>query len=190
MLLDSMELSKKSMGAASMGYSVAASRLARFYQGYKNDFARAEPLLTEVVRITRNMFGDEHPFYARSLTDLGDLYREMGDYGRAESILRDALSISKRGRRSGEGGDPGILKDLGLLYWSKGDYVRAEPFLREALEIDKKAKGEDPTPVLVPTPRPRGFLRGERRLFPCVSIPGRIIQSTVQLHERFMRRPR
>ena len=144
MLLDSMELSKKSMGAASMGYSVAASRLARFYQGYKNDFARAEPLLTEVVRITRNMFGDEHPFYARSLTDLGDLYREMGDYGRAESILRDALSISKRGRRSGEGGDPGILKDLGLLYWSKGDYVRAEPFLREALEIDKKAKGEDP----------------------------------------------
>jgi tetratricopeptide (TPR) repeat protein len=53
-------------------------------------------MLRQALEIRKQSVGENHPDYAQSLNNLGELYLEMGLYSKAEENLRQALEILKR----------------------------------------------------------------------------------------------
>ena len=60
------------------------------------DYAKAEPLFQEALRIRQKFLGPEHPETATSLHNLGELYKAMGEYAKAEPLLQEALRIRQK----------------------------------------------------------------------------------------------
>ena len=50
----------------------------------------------QVVEINRQLFGDNHPRYAASVNNLGELYRAQAEYTKAEVAFSQALLILKK----------------------------------------------------------------------------------------------
>jgi tetratricopeptide (TPR) repeat protein len=114
-----------------------------YYQ--MGDYAKAEPLFQEALRIRRRVLGAEHPRTAASLSNLAELYQVVGDYVKAEPLLEEALRIRQKALGAEHPDTASSLNNLGLLYKTEGDYGKAEPLLQEALRIRQKVLGaEDP----------------------------------------------
>ena len=47
------------------------------------EYAKAEPLHKEALRVWRKILGPEHRDTANSLNNLGELYGDMGEYAKA-----------------------------------------------------------------------------------------------------------
>ena len=60
------------------------------------EYAKAEPLYREALRIRQKVLGPEHPDTATSLNNLAMLYRDMGEYAKAEPLYREALRICRK----------------------------------------------------------------------------------------------
>ena len=60
------------------------------------EYAKAEPLYQEALRIRQKVLGPEHPDTATSLNNLAVLYRHMGEYAKAEPLYQEALRIRRR----------------------------------------------------------------------------------------------
>jgi tetratricopeptide (TPR) repeat protein len=60
------------------------------------EYARAEPLYKETLRIDQKVLGSEHHITATSLNNLGELYQDMGEYAKAEPLLQEALRIYRK----------------------------------------------------------------------------------------------
>ena len=52
------------------------------------EYAKAEPLLQEALRIRQKVLGPEHPDTAISLNKLAGLYVDIGEYAKAEPLLQ------------------------------------------------------------------------------------------------------
>ena len=107
------------------------------------EYAKAEPLYQEALRICRKVLGPEHPGTALSLYNLGSLYQSMGQYAKAEPLYQEALRIRQKVLGPEHPDTATSLDSLGLLYHSMGDYVKAEPLYREALRIRQKVLGPE-----------------------------------------------
>jgi len=108
----------------------------------KGDYARAEPLLTKLLRRRRATHGEESPQAARVLDALGLLHAEKGEYAEAERLLRRALAIVRRAEGPDGPGVLGPLANLALALRWKGDSAAAEPISREALDLTRRLRGE------------------------------------------------
>ena len=60
------------------------------------EYAKAEPLYQEALRIRQKVLGPEHPDTARSLNNLAALYLAMGEYAKAEPFFQEALRIRQK----------------------------------------------------------------------------------------------
>ena len=60
------------------------------------EYAKAEPLYQEALRIRQKVLGSEHPDTALSLNNLAVLYQEMGEYAKAEPLYQEALRIRQK----------------------------------------------------------------------------------------------
>ena len=94
------------------------------------------------MAIWKEVLGEKHPEYARSLNNLAVLYNDMGDYAKAEPLYRQALAIRKEvlGEKHPEYAQS--LNNLAGLYENMGDYAKAEPLYRQALAIRREVLGE------------------------------------------------
>src|SRR5919109_466740 len=68
------------------------------------------------------------------LSNLGIVYRQLGDYPKAVEFYGKALAIAKAppGDRAGEGR---ALNNLGNVYQSLGDYSKAQELFQQALAV-------------------------------------------------------
>jgi tetratricopeptide (TPR) repeat protein len=107
------------------------------------DYAKAEPLYQEALRIRKKVFGNEHPNTALSLSNLGSLYYSMREYSKAQPIYQEALLIRRKvlGREHPE--TALSLNNLALLYQDMGEYAKAESLDQEALRIWQKVLGAE-----------------------------------------------
>jgi len=64
--------------------------------GGTGDFAKAEPLLQEALRIDQKVRGSEHPHTALILNNLARLYYSRGQDIQAESLYQRALAIQEQ----------------------------------------------------------------------------------------------
>ncbi len=108
----------------------------------QRDYARAEPLYHQASDIWKQVLGDKHPDYARSLSGLAMLCYDQGDYAHAEPLYCQALDIRKQALGDKDPDYAESLNNLATLYHTQGDYARAEPLFRQALDIKKQALGD------------------------------------------------
>jgi CHAT domain-containing protein/Tfp pilus assembly protein PilF len=114
-------------------------RTAELFQQGK--YAEAIGVGEEAVRVAEATFGPDYPYVATSLTNLGVLYKTVGDYVRAEPLLRRAVAINEKflGPNSLQVGTS--VNNLAQLYSAQGHYAQAEPLLRRAITIWEKELG-------------------------------------------------
>src|SRR5260370_405930 len=60
------------------------------------EYAKAEPLYQEALRIQQKVLGPEHPNTAPSPKNLAVLYQAMGEYAKAEPLLQEALRVYQK----------------------------------------------------------------------------------------------
>src|ERR1700737_1423500 len=107
------------------------------------EYAKAEPLLQEALRILQKVLGPEHPDTATSLNNLAMLYWVMGEYAKAEPLYQEALRICQKVLDSEHPDTATSLNNLALLYWTIGEYAKAEPLYQEALRMRQKMLGPE-----------------------------------------------
>jgi len=107
------------------------------------EYARAETLLQEALRIQQKVLGPEHPDTANTLNNLGLLYQAMRAYAKAEPPTQEALQIEEKVFGPAHPATATSLNNLALLYNAMGEYAKAEPLLQEALQIRQKVLGEE-----------------------------------------------
>jgi tetratricopeptide (TPR) repeat protein len=79
----------KAVTATSLG------NLAGFYMT-REEYAQAEPLLQQSLKIFEQEKGPEHPETARTLNNLALNYMKQEKYAQAESLLQQALATRKQ----------------------------------------------------------------------------------------------
>ena len=71
---------------------MSLNNLAELYR-VMGEYAKAEPLYQEGLRIFQKVLGPEHRETATILNNLASLYQEMSEYAKAEPLLQEALQI-------------------------------------------------------------------------------------------------
>ena len=107
------------------------------------EYAKAEPLLQEALRIRQKFLGPEHPETAASLNDVASLYEDMGEYRKAEPLYQEALRIRQKVLGPEDPFTANSLNNLAVLYHVMGEYAKVEPLYQEALRIRQKVLGPE-----------------------------------------------
>jgi CHAT domain-containing protein/Tfp pilus assembly protein PilF len=107
------------------------------------EYAKAEPLLKEALRIRQKVLGPEHRDTATNLNNLGLLFLTMGEYAKADPLFQEALRIRQKVLGPEHPNTATSLNNLALLYLDMGEYAKAEPFYQEALRIYRKVLGPE-----------------------------------------------
>ena len=94
----------------------------------------AEPLITEALAISEELFGREHAALAPLLNALSRLHIQRSQHARAEDVLQRLLAIARS--KGDESADVAIaLAGLAFVKRKLGDDASAEGLYREALRI-------------------------------------------------------
>ena len=80
---------------------------------------------------------------AETLSQLGEVNRELARYPRAEALFQEALAIRERVYGPAHAETAASLTDLGELYRRQGLYTQAEALHQRAREIREKVFGAD-----------------------------------------------
>jgi tetratricopeptide (TPR) repeat protein len=107
------------------------------------DYAKAEPLYQQALRLREKVFGPDHLLTSATVSNLGVLYWETGKYAQAQPLLQRVLQlrIKKLGLE-----DPDTMSsqyNLGILYDDMGDYPKARPLLEQCLTLITSANFTD-----------------------------------------------
>ena len=116
-------------------------QIARLYQQGK--YAEALPLAQRAAEIRKRALGEDHPDYAASLNDIGELYRLQGKYAEAEPFHKRSLAIREKALGANHPDVAISLNNLALLYGDEGRYAEAEPLFARSLAIMEKSFGPD-----------------------------------------------
>lgn len=111
------------------------------------EYARAEPLLDEALRLRRELFNGDHPQLADSLKNSGVFYYLTGNYRKARKYEREALAI--RQRHFGPASGPAAEMMFILGWHISGGYTNAsllresEQLLRRSIKIQESLYAAD-----------------------------------------------
>jgi len=96
---------------------------------------RAREYFEQSLRILQDNHSRDMPHMAITLTNLGNLYFELGDYRASERAHQRALALRRAafGPRSAEAAQS--LYNLGVLYEHQQDYSRAARQYQHAIEL-------------------------------------------------------
>jgi CHAT domain-containing protein len=100
-------------------------------------------LARQALAIRRELLGEDHPDYARSLNNLAMLYRAMGDYRQALPLYEQARGLHKRRLGEDHPAYAASLNNLALLYRAMGEYRQALPLYEQARDLHKRRLGAD-----------------------------------------------
>jgi len=109
----------------------------------QGDFESAATVAGQTRALALEEFGEDHRNYARSLENLSEAYRALGNRASAESVLSEALTV----KRTAFGPDhlevADVLNKLATTCREMGDHQKAEGLFMECLGIRRAALGEE-----------------------------------------------
>ncbi|MSQ96433.1 MAG: tetratricopeptide repeat protein [Gemmataceae bacterium] len=108
----------------------------------QRDYAKAEPLVKQVMDIRRRALGEKHADFAESRNNLAELYVAQGDYAKAEPLHKEALEIFRQVLGEKHPNFAASLNNLAELYREQGDYAKAEPLYKRVVENQRQVVGE------------------------------------------------
>lgn len=101
------------------------------------DFARAEELVEESLRLSRRHAGPEAPETLATRSLLATVYRDSGRGPEAEALFQEVLE-TEQSLRPGSPLHGTTANDYGMLLADRGDLDAAEALYRTALEIHRR----------------------------------------------------
>ena len=107
------------------------------------EYAKAESLYQDALRILRKVHGPEHPITADILDDLGSSTRICTSTPKPNQCSRKFSGFGAKSLDQEHPDSARILDDLGALYWNMREYAEAEPFIGGALRIWRKVLGQN-----------------------------------------------
>jgi CHAT domain-containing protein/Tfp pilus assembly protein PilF len=95
-----------------------------------------------VLALRKEVLGEHHPDYAKSLNNLAFLLRSQGDYAASRPLIEQALAIWKEVLGERHPNYVTSLDNLDELLRLQGDYAAARLLCEQALAIRKEVLGE------------------------------------------------
>jgi TonB family protein len=141
MLTEAVAIGEWNFGAEDPALCVALNELSRLYVR-QSDFARAEPILLRLVRITRAK-GERHPDVATALAGLAVAKRGLGDDIGAELLFRRALRMREEALAPNHMAIVITLEQLSDACAARGKYAEALVNLQRALLRREQVLGAD-----------------------------------------------
>jgi len=87
------------------------------------------------------LYGNEYALYGTCLSNIGDIYRIIGQYNKALSCHVRAIENAEKSIGKSHKDYGSRLNNLALLYENMGEYTKALPLFMNALEICEKTYG-------------------------------------------------
>jgi len=94
----------------------------------------------EALTIRRKAHGNENPWVANSLYELGLLLSKLGDLAEAESLLRECLDVSRKLPPNDYVDLERVYSELVKVLTAEGKDSEAKAFLEEAKPFRKDLK--------------------------------------------------
>lgn len=107
-----------------------------------NDYARAEVLCKEALKLRTDSEISDSAEIAESLCTLGKIYSSQGKYQKAEPLYKDAISNFEKQFGVNDPHLANALSGLATLYVAQGKYASAQPIYERELKILKNSFGE------------------------------------------------
>jgi CHAT domain-containing protein len=139
--LRAIDIDQAAFGRADPRTALPLQHLGDLYNE-RDDYAKAEPLLTESASIVERTLG-EHPRLAMCLMDLAGLHMKRGDVDRALDELKHAAAINRRSMSPDDFNTIAVVHNIGDLYVRRGEYDRALPYLEQTLAGIERTLGKD-----------------------------------------------
>ncbi|MDD5036335.1 MAG: tetratricopeptide repeat protein [Methylococcaceae bacterium] len=106
-------------------------------------YSQAEPLYRRSLAIFEKVLGPDHPYVAKSLNNLAELYRMQGRYAQAAPLFQRSLTIFEKALGPEHPDVATSLNNLAGLYQAQGQYAQAAPLFQRSLAIREKTLGPD-----------------------------------------------
>jgi tetratricopeptide (TPR) repeat protein len=120
------------------------------------DYAKAETLITDVVRTSRNQFGPDHVILASPLTAEAQLRYAQGRLPEAEELVREVARIEARARGNQSLATANARNLLSAILVDRGKFKEAEVETRIVIEIASRYAAHGPHPLEVSAKHIRG----------------------------------
>jgi CHAT domain-containing protein/ankyrin repeat protein len=115
--------------------------LALLY-GKKGNFNLAKFYFQQVIDIQKEVFGEDQPLYAYSLSYLASIYSSLGLFNEAEKIIYKALEVQEKNIATHQQDYAQSLQFHGTLKMVMGEYYESEKLFLESIKLQKETNGE------------------------------------------------
>ncbi len=109
---------------------------------HRGQLDQAIALYEEAIALTRQVYGERHPYVAIQLENLGDVYRLKREFDQANALLDEVLAI----RETAYGEDSSLVAstrfNMGVVALQESDYARASRLIGSTLEVFRRQSGE------------------------------------------------
>ena len=141
LLREAIALGERRLGAEHPALVVALNELSRLHI-WQSDFARAEPILLRLVKLSRAK-GDRHPDVATALAGLAVAKRGLGDDLGAELLFRRALRMREEALAPNHMAIVITLEQLSEACAARGKFAEALVHLQRALLRRERTLGAE-----------------------------------------------
>ncbi|HLV26584.1 MAG TPA: serine/threonine-protein kinase [Gemmatimonadales bacterium] len=108
---------------------------------YIGDYEAADSLSRQVLRLSRQLYGERHPRVASDLINLGAVQFELGNYPEANRLYREALEINMSWHGADHPSTAANLTMLGRALVYEGKRSEAAAVLEQAHSIQERVYG-------------------------------------------------
>ena len=105
-------------------------------------YSLSETLCKEALSKRKEIYGENHPYFAISLGNLASLFMGMGKYSEAEKLYLQSLEIEKEVLGEKHPDYANTLNSLALCEEKLGNFIKAKHFFEESLNIRRQVFGE------------------------------------------------
>jgi TonB family protein len=141
LLMEAIAIGERQLGTEHPALAVALNELSRLHI-WQSDFARAEPILLRLVKLSRAK-GDRHPDVATALAGLAVAKRGLGDDLGAELLFRRALRMREEALAPNHMAIVITLEQLSEACAARGKFAEALVHLQRALLRRERTLGAD-----------------------------------------------
>ena len=103
----------------------------------------AESYFHQILILTKQVYGQQHPSIANCLIDLAIVYYAQNLFDKTEEFFLEAITFRKKVLGEEHSDVALALLELAAIYNTQSMYARAEPLFLQALDIKKKLLGTE-----------------------------------------------